>query len=200
MSIHPASTSCPITHPHVFSIRPPCFLHVPWCHTLNLRYTCAHHVYTIRNPCPLTSSPNPNSISRLFPILLDPKSFQTTLDYSTWLPGHVLFYLSVCCKLYTTVLFLSTNPNPKVCPHPCAITASLSSKIFCLYISGSFCKPFLFFWFHLYSLYPDSLSSSTFLYTAIWTKDYTWGLIRHYQQIDMVFQKFCLYSYDKYIS
>ena len=83
MSIHHASTSCPITHLHVFSIRLPCFLHVPWCHTFNLRCTCVHHVYTIRNPCPLTSSPNPNSISRLFPILLDPKSFQTTLDYSS---------------------------------------------------------------------------------------------------------------------
>ena len=83
MSIHHASTSCPITHPHVFSIRPPCFLHVPWRHTFNLRCTCAHHVYTMRNPCPLTSSSNPNSISRLFPILLDPKSFQTALDYSS---------------------------------------------------------------------------------------------------------------------
>jgi len=41
---------------HVFSIRPPCFLHVLWCHTLNLCCTCAHHVYTMRNPCPLTSS------------------------------------------------------------------------------------------------------------------------------------------------
>ena len=29
ISIHHASTSCPITHPHVFSLRPPCFLHVP---------------------------------------------------------------------------------------------------------------------------------------------------------------------------
>jgi len=29
MSIHHASTSCPITHPHVFSLRLPCFLHVP---------------------------------------------------------------------------------------------------------------------------------------------------------------------------
>ena len=29
MSIHHASTSYPITHPHMFSIRPPCFLHVP---------------------------------------------------------------------------------------------------------------------------------------------------------------------------
>ena len=64
-------------------------LHVPWRHTLNLRCTCAHHVYTMRNPCPLTSSPNPNSISRLFLILLDPKSFQTALDSITWLPGHV---------------------------------------------------------------------------------------------------------------
>ena len=82
-------SSCPLTHPHVFSIRPPCFLHVPWRHTLNLRCTCAHHVYTMRNPCPLMSSPNPNSISRLFPILLDLKSFQTTLDSITWLPGHV---------------------------------------------------------------------------------------------------------------
>ena len=40
-------------------------------------------MYTMRNPCPMTSSPNPNSISRLFPILLDPKSFQTALDYSS---------------------------------------------------------------------------------------------------------------------
>ena len=50
-----ASFSCPITHPHVFSIRPPCFLHVPWHHTLNLHCTCAHHVYTMSNYCPLTS-------------------------------------------------------------------------------------------------------------------------------------------------
>ena len=82
MSIHHASTSCLITHPHVFSIRLPCFLHVPWCHTFNLRYTCAHHVYTMRNPCPLMSLLTLTP-SRLFPILLDPKSFQTTLDYSS---------------------------------------------------------------------------------------------------------------------
>ena len=77
---------------------------------------------------------------------------------------------------------------------------TLSSKIFCLHISGSFCKLFLFFWFHIYLLYLDSLSSSTFFYTAIWTKDYTWGLIWLYQQLDMVFQKFCLYSHNKCIS
>ena len=50
-----ASSSCPITHPHVFSLRPPCFLHVPWCHTFNLRCICAYHMYTMRNPCLLTS-------------------------------------------------------------------------------------------------------------------------------------------------
>jgi len=50
-----ALSSCPITHPHMFSLRPSCFLHVPWRHTLNLRYTCAHHVYTMRNHSPLTS-------------------------------------------------------------------------------------------------------------------------------------------------
>ena len=95
MSIHHATTSCSITPPHVFSIRLPCFLHVPWCHTFNLCYTCTHYMYIMRNPCPLTSSPNPNSISRLFPILLDSKSFQTVLASVIWLPGHVpIFYLS----------------------------------------------------------------------------------------------------------
>jgi len=94
MSIHHASISCPITHPHVFSLRLPCFLHVPWRHTFNLRCTCAHHVYTMRNPCPLTSLLTLTP-SRLFPILLDPKSFQTALDSITWLPGHVsISYLS----------------------------------------------------------------------------------------------------------
>ena len=93
-----ASSSCPITHPRVFSLRPPCFLHVPWHHTFNLCCTCAHHMYTMRNPCPLTSSPNPNSISRLFLILLDLKSFQTALDYSSLCP----------CDFQVTCL--SSNP------------------------------------------------------------------------------------------
>ena len=57
-----AATSCPLLILHVSTLRLPCFLHVPWHHTFNLRCTCAHHVYTMRNPCPLTSSPNPNSI------------------------------------------------------------------------------------------------------------------------------------------
>jgi len=114
-----ALSSCPITHPHVFSIRPPCFLHVSWRYTFNLRCTCAHHMYTMRNPCPLMSLLTLTP-SRLFPILLDPKSFQTVLDSITWLPGHVL---SIRCRLIiTTVLFLFTNPNPKVCPHTRTIT------------------------------------------------------------------------------
>ena len=51
-----AATLCPLLILHASSIRLPCFLHVPWHHTFNLRCTCAHHVYTMRNPCPLTSS------------------------------------------------------------------------------------------------------------------------------------------------
>jgi len=79
---------------HVFSLRPPCFLHVLWHHTLNLRCTCAHHMYTIRNLCLLTSLLTLTPF-RLFPILLDPKSFQTALAFITWLPGHVsISYLS----------------------------------------------------------------------------------------------------------
>ena len=48
------SSSCPITHLHVFSLRLPCFLYMPWYHTLNLCYTCTYYVYTMRNSCPLT--------------------------------------------------------------------------------------------------------------------------------------------------
>ena len=81
-----ALSSCPITHPHVFSLRLLCFLHVPWCHTLNLCYICAHH----KKLMSLNITPNPNSFSRLFLILLDPKSFQTALDSIIWLLGHVL--------------------------------------------------------------------------------------------------------------
>ena len=68
-----ASSSYPITHPHVFFLRPPYFLHVPWCHTLNLRCTYTHYVYTMRNHCPLTSLLTLTP-SRLFLILLDHSS------------------------------------------------------------------------------------------------------------------------------
>ena len=72
LNVH-VSSSCFITHLHVFSIRPLCFLHVPWCHTFNLHYTCAYHVYTIRNPCPLISFLTLTP-SRLFLILPDRSS------------------------------------------------------------------------------------------------------------------------------
>jgi len=133
MSIHHASTSCPITHPHVFSLRPPCFLHVPWCHTFNLCYTCAHHVYTMRNPCPLMSFLTLTP-SRLFPILLDPKSFQTALNSVTWLLGHVpISYPFVRCRLikYYCPISVLTLTLPKVCPHTCLITLwTLTISIF----------------------------------------------------------------------
>ena len=108
-----AASSCPLLIFPTSTLRPPCFLHVPWCHTFNLRYTCAHYVYTMRNLYPLTSSPNPNSISRLFPILLDFKSFQTILDSITWLPGHVpISYPFVRCRLIINY-FPNPNPSPK---------------------------------------------------------------------------------------
>ena len=49
-------SSYSITHPYMFSLRPPCFLYVPWCHTFNFCCICVHHVYTIRNSCSLTLS------------------------------------------------------------------------------------------------------------------------------------------------
>ena len=66
------------------------------------------HVHTMRNSCPLTSSLTLTS-SRLFLILLDPKSFQTILASIIWLPGHVL---SICCRLIITNYLYLANPNP----------------------------------------------------------------------------------------
>jgi len=50
----PALMSMPL--PHVLLLRPPYCIHMPWCHTLNLRCICVHHVHTIRNHSPLMSS------------------------------------------------------------------------------------------------------------------------------------------------
>ena len=125
-----ALSSCPITHPHMFSIRPPCFLHMPWHHTLNLCCICAYHIYTMRNPCLLMLSSNPNSIFRLFPILLDPKSFQTILATITWLPGHMpISYPFVCYRLIIIILIyvLLTLTLAKVCPHSRTITICVLS-------------------------------------------------------------------------
>ena len=111
MSIHHASTS-----------RPLCFLHVPWRHTFNLHCTCAHHVYTMRNHSPLKSSLTLTPF-RLFPILLDPKSFQTTLAFVTWLPGHVL---SIRCRLIIiTTIYTCPNSNPSPSLSTCSIYNTL---------------------------------------------------------------------------
>ena len=59
--------------------------------------------------------PNPNSLSKLFPILLDPKSFQTALDSVTWLPGHVsISYISspIVDLIIITTIYTCPNPNP----------------------------------------------------------------------------------------
>jgi len=82
----------------------------------------AVHVYTMRNHCLLTSSLTLTS-SRLFPILLDPKSFQTILASVTWLPGHVL---SIYCRLIIilTIFVWLTLTLAKVCPHSHLITGA----------------------------------------------------------------------------
>ena len=129
LKVHALSSS-PITHPHMFFIRLPCFLHVPWRYILNLRCTCAHHMYIMRNPCPLTSSPNPNFIFRLFPILLDPEFFQTVLATVTWLPGHMpISYPFVRYRLIIIILIYVwlTLILAKVCPHSCTITICVLS-------------------------------------------------------------------------
>ena len=98
MSIHHAST-----------LRLPCFLHMPWHHTFNLCCTCAHHVCTMRNPYPLTSSPNPNSISRLLPILLDrSRPFHMTSRSRAYL----LYLFSRYRLIIITTIYTCPNPNP----------------------------------------------------------------------------------------
>ena len=101
-----ASSSCSITHPHIFSLRPPCFLHVPWHHTFNLHCICAHHVYTMRNLCLLTSSLTLIP-SRLFLILLD----HSSLCYMTSRSRAYLLSL-FCCRLI--IIILNPNPSPSL--------------------------------------------------------------------------------------
>ena len=105
---------------YVSLLRPPCYIHVSWRHTLNLCCTCVHYIYTMRNSCPLTSSLTLTP-SRLFPILLDPKFFQTVLASVIWLPDHVL---SICCRLIIIILIYVwlTLTLAKVCPHSRLIT------------------------------------------------------------------------------
>ena len=86
---------------------------------------CVHH----EEPMSLDVIPNPNSLSRLFPILLDPKSFQTALDSITWLPGHMpISYSFVHCRLIIIILIYVqlTLTLAKVCPHTRLITIPIS--------------------------------------------------------------------------
>ena len=117
ISIHHATTSCPITHPHVFSIRPPCFLHVPWHHTFNLRYICAHYVYTMRNPYPLMSLLTLTP-SRLFPILLDHYRLYHMTSRSR---AYLLYLFSHCRLIIITTIYTCPNPNPSPSLSTCSI-------------------------------------------------------------------------------
>ena len=92
---------------HVHTMCTPWGTHVPWCHLLTL------------------------TPSRLFPILLDPKSFQTALNSITWLPGHVL---SIRCRLIIIILIYVWLTLAKVCPHSCTITEVMSRDM-----SSSWC-------------------------------------------------------------
>ena len=79
-----ASSSYPITHPPCFYLKAtiPCLCALTSYSliSITIHTLCVHH----EEPMSLDITPNPNSYSRLFPILLDPKSFQTTLDYSSF--------------------------------------------------------------------------------------------------------------------
>jgi len=109
-----ALSSCLITHLHVFFLRLPCFLHMLWRHTLNLHYTCAHHVYTMRNHSPLTSSLTLTP-SKLFLILLD----HSSLCHMLSIRCRLIIILSIYVQLILTLA--------KVCPYSHLITFSMSS-------------------------------------------------------------------------
>ena len=82
----------------------------------NMHAPCVHHEELMS----LDIISNPNS----FQTLLDPSRPLVLLDHSRLCHmtsrSHALFPLQT--NNNTTVLFLSTNPNPKVCPHTCFIT------------------------------------------------------------------------------
>ena len=72
-----ALSSCPLLIHHTSTLRPPYHVHVPWHHTSLISII---HMCTMCTPWG-TYVPWCHSISRLFLILLDPKSFQTALDF-----------------------------------------------------------------------------------------------------------------------
>jgi len=108
-----ALSLCPITYPHVFSLRPSCFLHVPWRHTFNLHCTCAHHVYTMRNPCPLTSLltlKTPLDPSRPLVLLDRSRLYHITSRSRVYL----LYLFSRCRLIIITTIYTCPNPNPSL--------------------------------------------------------------------------------------
>ena len=145
-----ASTSCPSYSStcvfHKATMLPTCAFHcstspyvISYVIHLHLRRTCVHHMCTMRNPCPLMSSPNPNSNSRLFPILLDPKFFQTALDYSSLSHDFQVTCLSpnpmsICRLIITKVLTLTLVQSLSILLYH-NIVHRLS--FFCIYISVS---------------------------------------------------------------
>ena len=91
ISIHGSCYDCVLSYPnvyvlsscllliyHTFTSRPLCHVHVPWHHTSLISVI---HACTMCTPWE-THVSWCHSISRLFLILLDPKSFQTTLNSS----------------------------------------------------------------------------------------------------------------------
>ena len=79
-----ASTSSPITHPPCFYFKAtmpcPCALTSYSLISVTMHTPCIHYEKLLF----LDVTSNLNSYSRLFSILLDPKSFQTALDYSSF--------------------------------------------------------------------------------------------------------------------
>jgi len=61
----------------------------------------------------LDVTPNPNSFSRLLLILLDPKSFQTALDFHHMTSRSRAYHLSLFhCRLI--IIILNPNPSPSL--------------------------------------------------------------------------------------
>ena len=102
----------------------PCALTLYSLISVTMHIPCIHH----EKPLFLDVTSN----LRLFLILLDPKSFQTALDYSRPIISYHMtsqscaFSLS-CHRLIIILLqyLICPNPNPKVCPHFRLITIML---------------------------------------------------------------------------
>ena len=108
------STLCPITHPPCFYLKATMSLPqghhaMSMCPDIIL-FNLRHHVYTMRNHCPLTSFLTLTP-SRLFPILLDHSSLCHVLSIHC----RLIIILSIYVQLTLTLA--------KVCPHSCLITS-----------------------------------------------------------------------------